>query len=249
METQYTAYIAEDDQTNLYIVKEFLNEIDDIKLVGDSENGLDAIDQILKLQPNLLIMDIMLPGKTGMEICREIIENEYFPHIIFMSSHAEYAISAFHIGAIDFIKKPVERDRFHKALDRYRAAFHSGLLKRYDRISNPGLILNTNTYQISIPFRKIIYISGSGRHSAVHTQGQDYHSTLLLKKIQELLPEQQFCRISKNFIVNLDYIDSLEYNKSGIYNLKLADDMDILSVRPSYLNHLRSLLDKKWKIE
>ena len=238
-----SVFTAEDDPVDKLLVRKFLQEIKEFDIVGEASNGDEAIAKIQKLKPDLLILDIHMPEKTGIEVCNEIIAKDYSPHIIFITSHENYAVHGFDLGAIDFITKPCNKTRFHKAIDRFLAAWDSKLLNRYNTIRNPGLSIKDGDEKIIIPYRDIVYITGSKRTCVLHCKNKDYEIPMLLKELDATLQNDTFCRISKTFVVNISFVENLKYNQSGTYNLVLQDDIDILKVGVSYVKDLKKKLE------
>ena len=109
--------ICEDEPLAVRALREYLKDVDWIEVVGDARNGSDAVRLIQKLEPDLVFLDVRMPGLTGLEVLERITHHTA---IIFTTAFDEYALSAFEFGALDYLVKPFGRDRLMESLDRVR---------------------------------------------------------------------------------------------------------------------------------
>src|SRR5882757_5550964 len=116
-----SAIIADDEQLAREELKYLLEEIGDIEVVAMAANGLEAVDLIEKLDPALAFLDIQMPGLDGLSVVRRLRESQIeLPHIIFSTAWDQFAVEAFRLEAMDYLLKPVERERLEETLDRAR---------------------------------------------------------------------------------------------------------------------------------
>jgi DNA-binding LytR/AlgR family response regulator len=111
------ALIVDDEPVARQVLREELAELPGVALVGEAENGPRAVQQIRDLQPDLVLLDVQMPGMDGFEVVRRI-EGPLPPAIIFVTAYDEYALKAFDVGAIDYLLKPVGQERLQAAIDR-----------------------------------------------------------------------------------------------------------------------------------
>ncbi|MGH9939974.1 MAG: LytR/AlgR family response regulator transcription factor, partial [Blastocatellia bacterium] len=109
-----TAVIIEDEPYARQTLKDFLAETDWVELVGEADNGPEAVRLLRELRPQLVFLDVQMPGLSGLQVLDQI---SYEPAVIFTTAHDEYAVRAFEFGAIDYLLKPFGRARFRKTLD------------------------------------------------------------------------------------------------------------------------------------
>src|SRR4051812_28812583 len=120
-----TAMIVDDEQLAqdelAYLIKDF----PDIEVIGSARHGLEALDLIQKLEPDLVFMDVQMPGLDGLAVVRKLRElNIELPHIIFATAFDQYAVEAFRLEAMDYLLKPIERARLEETIERARRAIH-----------------------------------------------------------------------------------------------------------------------------
>ncbi|RME51243.1 MAG: response regulator [Deltaproteobacteria bacterium] len=97
-----------------------LEEMSDIEVIGEAENGIEALKEIVATHPDLVFLDIQMPGLDGLEVARSLLRESYRPVIVFLTAYSEHAISAFQVHAIDYLLKPVEPDRLAEAIEKAR---------------------------------------------------------------------------------------------------------------------------------
>jgi two-component system LytT family response regulator len=190
----------------------------DIESVVECDSGLKAIEAIRKSKPDLVFLDVQMPGCGGFDVL-ELLGSELPSTIIFVTAYDEYALRAFEAGALDYLLKPFDDARFHRALARAKdkIAHYSPLQShRVDRIvvKSRGEVLFVNIADID-------WIEAVGYYACLHV-GDDTH--LLRRTMLDLvrdLDEDHFMRIHRSVIVNLDRIYGLESRDSGDYEVVL----------------------------
>ncbi|HPA93700.1 MAG TPA: response regulator, partial [Petrotogaceae bacterium] len=108
-------FVVEDEPHSLSRLKTLLSEIQEVSIIGQADNGIQAVSEINKLRPELVFMDINLPGKNGFEVISAL---EYRPKIIFITAYQEYAIKAFEENAVDYLLKPISLERLQSAVNK-----------------------------------------------------------------------------------------------------------------------------------
>src|SRR5258708_26829637 len=120
-----TAMIVDDEQLAQDELAYVLKDIPDIEVIGLARNGLEAVELIQKLEPDLVFLDVQMPGLDGLGVVRKLREkNIELPHIIFATAFEQYAVEAFHLEAMDYLLKPIERQRLEETIERARRAIH-----------------------------------------------------------------------------------------------------------------------------
>lgn len=126
--------LVDDESRALTRMKIVLNNFPEIEVVASIENAEKAMEQILDIEPDLIFLDIEMPGKTGLEIAEEIHKNNLDSKIVFTTSYEHYAIKAIKTEAFDYLLKPIGMDELKNTIDRYKAKIHSNLSKRENQI-------------------------------------------------------------------------------------------------------------------
>jgi two-component system LytT family response regulator len=190
----------------------------DIETVVECESGLEAVEIIRKSRPDVVFLDVQMPGCGGFDVL-EMLGSDLASTIIFVTAYDEYALRAFEAGALDYLLKPFDDARFRRALDRAKdkLAHYTPLQPhRVERIvvKSRGEVLFLNVADID-------WIESVGYYACLHV-GSDTH--LLRRTLLELvreLDEEKFMRIHRSIIVNLDRIHGLELQNGGDYEVVL----------------------------
>ena len=189
-----------------------------IESVVECESGFEAIEEIRKSRPDLVFLDVQMPGCGGFDVL-ELLGSDLRSTIIFVTAYDEYALRAFEAGALDYLLKPFDDARFHRALDRAKdkLAHYTPLQpRRVERImvKSRGEVLFLNVADID-------WIEAVGYYACLHV-GSDTH--ILRRTLLELvrdLDEDKFMRIHRSIIVNLSRIHGLELQNGGDYEVVL----------------------------
>jgi len=190
----------------------------DIGTVVECESGLQAIEEIRKSKPDLVFLDVQMPGYGGFDVL-ELLGNDLPSTIIFVTAYDEYALRAFEAGALDYLLKPFDDARFHRALDRAKdkLAHYAPLQpQRVKRIvvKSRGEILFLNVEDID-------WIEAVGYYACLHIGGDTHLLRRTLLELVRDLHEDKFMRIHRSIIVNLDRIHALELQDTGDYEVVL----------------------------
>lgn len=218
----------------------------DYVVVASIDNGDAAVRAIRELEPDLVFLDIQMPGKTGIEVVTEI-GPEKMPTTIFVTAYDDYAIRAFELDAVDYLLKPFDDERFEQALHRARRFYElkktSGLaqplrelLARFG-MALPNTARDTAYLQrlpVEIPGQirvlytaDIDYISASGHYVELHCGEKSYPIRERMDYLEDHLDPQKFFRIHRSSIVQLDRIASLIREAGGDYAVKLKSGVQL----------------------
>lgn len=249
----------------------FLEEIADIDVVAECANGREAIDKVLELAPDLMFLDIMMPGLNGFEVIKKL-QPELLPMVIFCTAFERYALDAFEVHAVDYIVKPLDQQRLQLAVKRAQARFqeemHSGtsksaLLGAIDDISSKVsereplgekadsiAALAGLEKKITIKDRdsiklikvgNIAWIDAAGDYMCVHADGETHIMRCTMKQLLEDLDEAVFKRVHRSTIVNLRFIEEVIPHTKGEYFLRIENGEKI-KVSRNYRDSIKSFL-------
>ncbi|WP_372645529.1 LytR/AlgR family response regulator transcription factor, partial [Ancylomarina sp.] len=230
MISKYTTLLIDDEAlARERLKKMLLPYADKIEIIGEARNGNQAIEMIERLKPDLIFLDIQMPGKSGFEVLQAI---HHQPIVIFCTAHDEYALQAFETSSIDYLLKPVKEDRLEKAINKLH------LFKTENRQSELETFLSQQLKQISkkeissIPVKiadRVIFVSldeishftAEDKYVSIHTTGgKEYVIDHSLNYLSEKLDEK-FVRIQRSCIVNLSYIKEIKRYMGGRFVVKL----------------------------
>jgi DNA-binding LytR/AlgR family response regulator len=199
--------IVDDNVMARMAMKKLTDQVKDISLVAECENAMEAYNVITKEPVDLLLLDIEMPGMSGIDLIKNLGKKS--PFIIFTTAKTNYAVDAFELNVVDYIVKPVELPRFLKAIDRVKEAIESNKQqievrdKEFVFIRDSGILKKINADDI-------LYLEAMGDYVKVFTSQKFHIVHATLKSIEEKLPPQKFMRVHRSYIVALNKIDYIE---------------------------------------
>ena len=197
----------------------------------ESDGVQDAIVKIKEHHPNLLFLDIQMPGETGFDLLDQI---NYQGDVIFVTAYDEYAIRAFEINAIDYLMKPIAPKRLKKSIGRLDLEKKVLEETSYSLNYHDRLFVLRGKNMVFLKISNIVYIEAEGDYTNVYT-ADGKHGLVLksMKEWEDRLPTRYFCRIHRSSIVNLDWVDNVEkeYNYDFTVHLKEFDKPLLMSRR------------------
>jgi two-component system, LytTR family, response regulator len=234
--------IADDEAPARRLVRSYLGGRENVEVVGESENGLEVVDAVRSLEPQLVILDIQMPGMTGFEAI-EAIGAEHMPAVIFATAYDEFALRAFDVHAVDYLLKPFSRERFDRAFD--RALSQLGNDQRgndqvgqgqigeiqlgHDRqnlarliASLPQtpphlerLVVRQGERLFFVAARDILHLAAEGNYVRVHTAAGAHLIRGTLADLEARLDPSRFARIHRSGVVNIDAIQEVRTHEHG----------------------------------
>jgi two-component system LytT family response regulator/two-component system response regulator LytT len=218
-----------------------LEQLDDVDVVGQARNGLDAMEIIRKQQPDLVLLDIQMPGRTGFEVTRELLVREVDTQIVFVTAYDQYAIEAFEVNAVDYLLKPVEARRLQQSIERVKRRLTSKHDTAQDRVDDQQLerVLQqvsqrrTQRERIAlkvgerfqlVPSNDIIYASLV--NDAITVVAGSLTGTSNFRTLDELqsnLDSEIFWRVHRSHLVNINKVKEIVPWFSRNYILKMKD--------------------------
>lgn len=234
--------IADDEKAGRQLIKEYLSDYPDLVLVAEANNGVDAIREINTFQPDLVFLDIQMPGKTGFEVLNYLDE---IPHIIFSTAYDEYALQAFEVHAVDYLLKPYTKARFKTAIERLsqdqnqlQALVQNVVLN--DSTFPSRVLVQFNKKLISIKVEEIVWVEAYGDYSKVHTGSNAFLSNFGISELESKLNPAVFVRVHRSSIINLDQVKELDrYGKS--YDVTMSNG-EVVRVSRGYMDTLKKLM-------
>jgi len=239
--------IADDERPAREFLKNLLREFDFVELVGEAENGSEAVEIIKKVKPDLALLDLQMPEITGIEVVK-LIRKTQMPIIAFVTAFDEYAIQAFEVGATDYLLKPIEKLRLAETLARvserlehkdFREVESEKLKKTietYDEIVRQPFLeripVKRNEEIFLVPVREIASIIADGELLYItNLQNKRFIINYRLKDLEMRLSPDKFIRLSRGALVNIEMISSVAPMPGGTYEIKLKNGQEIISSR------------------
>lgn len=226
--------IVDDNKIFRLLIKKLISLDTSLILVAECEDAIEAHQQIMENKIDLIFLDILMPGMSGLELAK-ILEDKP-PLIIFTTSIAEHAVEAFSLNVVDFLLKPISASRFLKAIEKAKAIAIRNQNTQEVKFPEFIFIRDSNIVR-RVKVIDILYFEAIGDYVKIQLVGNvDYSIHSSLKNIEHKLPQQFFLRIHRSFIISLSKID-------GIEGKTLIIDKHLVPVSDSY----RANLNKSMK--
>jgi two-component system, LytTR family, response regulator len=243
---QVRVLIVDDEPLARMRIEDVLAGIDGAVVVGAATNGIEAVEQIRSLRPDLVFLDVQMPGMTGVEVVREV-GPAAMPATIFVTAFDQFAVEAFDVAAVDYLVKPFDDERLEAAFERARARLALeglGQLREKllsvlqtpaiaaaqsapatSRTSEPAylerLAVESRGKIQSIPVDQIDYIVQSGPYAELHSNGRRHLIREAMQTLEDRLDPSRFMRVHRSMIVRLDLVEALHRGTGGDYEVQL----------------------------
>ncbi|MBS3985174.1 MAG: response regulator transcription factor [Selenomonadales bacterium] len=214
------AIIIDDEQPARQELSFLLRQLGWLEVVGEAETADEGLAVILALCPELVFLDIKLPGVNGLELAKEIAQLPDKPHVVFTTAYDSYAIAAFEVNALDYILKPYHEARVLKAAHKARVALDKGKAQ-VARPAKDRLPVRRDEKVYILPFEDISLAFADGRDILVGAKQAVYRSELSLQELEDKFATHNFFRCHRGYLINLDKIKEISPWFSGGYVLKL----------------------------
>lgn len=238
------ALIVDDEPLARERLHELLDDTPSVTVVGDAEDGPEAVEAIREQAPNLVFLDVQMPGMSGIDVIEEI-GAEAMPTTVFVTAYDQYAIKAFDLAAVDYLLKPFDDERFEQALHRARDQIASQndeaiseRLLRLLRERDPSLLEEERTRDEPyleriavqgrgkariVPVDDLTHITADGSYAELHTGDDTYVIRERMKTLTARLDPEAFARVHRSAIVRLEKIELLLRGGGGDYAVRLQD--------------------------
>jgi len=236
--------IVDDESAGRSLIKEYLKDFPDLILLGEANNGVDAVKIINEFKPDLVFLDVQMPGMTGFDVLTHIDE---LPQIIFSTAYDQYALKAFEVHAVDYLLKPYAKERFKVAIERLQGQtdenkvrpLAESLLMDTQKFPERILVQSQNKL-VTISLDDVIRIEAYGDYSKLITNDKVYLSNYGISTLEEKLNMAIFIRVHRSSIINLNRVKELnKYTKS--YDVTMENN-DIVRVSRGYMDNIKKLM-------
>jgi len=233
--------VVDDEPLGRLLIEDLLRHDASAEIVGTAADGAAAIEAIRSLRPDLVFLDVQMPGKTGLDVVREI-GPDAMPATIFVTAYDQYAIQAFDVAAVDYLIKPFDDERFEQAFERARRLLR---LEGMDRLreqlvavltgTSPGasgaaspaapatparqylerIAVESHGKLESVPVADVDYIVARGPYARLQVADRRYVIRATMQDLEEQLDPRKFMRVHRSIIVRLDLVEALERTRRG----------------------------------
>lgn len=223
-----STFVVDDDARGRKRVMQLLRGDPEIRVAGTFACAEDAVAQARKGEPQLLLLDFRMPGCDGFELLASLEQHGVRPHVIFVSAHPDRAMDAFSVGAVDYLLKPFDNERFARALARAKALIRwaapvAQAAARLPRpASGPGrLLLSERGKLVVLATRDIEFVQAAARHIRIYAGGRCYCFSQSLTELERRLDPSYFIRVHRSTLVNIEHLAELHPLFHGDYELIL----------------------------
>jgi two-component system LytT family response regulator len=236
--------IADDEPLARERVRGFLGQVEDIEIVSECATGTDSLAQIAELKPDVVFLDVQMPGLTGFEVLQALPPG-VAPAIVFTTAHDNFALEAFEVNAVDYLLKPFKLARFQQAVERARRAVEAQTPATSNRRLTqwleqraplpPGqrrLMVKDPDRVVFVRLDDIDWIEAAGNYAVLHTGKTSHVLRETMVNLEKELPDELFFRVSRSAFVHLQRIRELQPMPGGQHVVFLQDGQKVTMTRP-----------------
>lgn len=235
------ALLVDDERLARAELSRLLEKFPEIEIVGEATNGEEAIDKIEELNPDLVFLDIQMPGMTGFEVLEHL---HIVPHIIFVTAYDEYALKAFEVNALDYVLKPVELNRLEKAINKVKEDQVQEENKSEEKLSYDSQIFIKDGEKCwFVKMDKVRMFESEGNYVRLYFEDSKPMILKSLNNLEKRLSDKEFFRISRKYIINLTWIEKVEawFNGGLRVTLKSGEKLEISRRQTSRFKELMAI--------
>ena len=236
------ALIVDDEPYARRYLSELLEDESDLLVVGEASTGAEGIEQIGKLSPDVVFLDIQMPDLDGFHLV-ESIESPRLPLFIFVTGYSEYAVQAFEIEAVDYLCKPFDKERLLTALERAhrRMNLKEVVIENNESRWLSRLSIRDESGFVFVPVDQILWIEAANKYVVVHTTAGTHIARQTIQSLQDKLDPNQFVRIHRSTVVRKSAVRGLHPLFHGDYIVKLMSGAEVTlsrSFRASFFHEM-----------
>jgi Response regulator of the LytR/AlgR family len=249
MKNNITTILVDDEPLARKLLKEYLQDFPDIKIVGECKNGRQAVKAINENKPGLVFLDIRMPGMDGFEVLENL---KHVPHIIFSTAYGDYALKAFEANAVDYLLKPYDRKRFARAVQKAmeRSIKSNDEIERIVRVLQQSketegypthIFVRVGRKIVSVQVGDIVWIEAEGDYTRLHTDNGTHLCNLTMNTLEEKLNPSGFLRVHRSYMIERDSIEHLVGDGEGGFIVVLKNKARV-KVSRTYAAKIRDVI-------
>lgn len=240
--------IVDDEAPARQLLRQYLSMHPELVVVGEANNGVDAIKVIQEMRPELIFLDVQMPGLTGLQVLTHLDE---LPLIIFSTAYDQYALKAFELHAVDYLLKPYTRDRFETAISHLSARLQKpqeavrtltqAMVDEQDQNTYPRKILVARGNKlVAVNVDDIQWVSADGDYSSLITANGRFLSQYGIGQLEKKLDPSSFLRVHRSSILNINYVKEV-FREGHTYDAKMQNG-DVVKVSRSYVPKVKEII-------
>jgi two-component system LytT family response regulator len=233
-----TVLIAEDEPLARETLRDWIAEQPMLALVGEAADGASALEQINRIRPDVVFMDIQMPEMTGLEVLRRL---EHLPEIVFTTAFDQYAVTAFELNAVDYLLKPFSRARFDAAVERLMEPGDSGetggaksaleLASNRETSRLDRILVRDRGRIFPLAVIEIEYMKADAKYTAIVARGKTFLVRIGISELEARLDPSRFVRIHRSALVNLDFVESMQADDQSQLQVLMRDGSTLVASR------------------
>jgi two-component system LytT family response regulator len=239
--SRFRTLVAEDEPLAREGLAEWVRAMPQLELVGTAPDGIAALAAIRELEPALVLMDIQMPGMSGLEVLRALAEEAAAtaPAVIFTTAYDQHALTAFELHAVDYLLKPYSRERFEEAVGHALQGLASseqalpaleeaarGMVEPMQRV-----LVRDQGKIFPLQVGAIEYLRSDTKYTAIASQGRSYLVRLPITSFEERLDKARFLKVNRSCIVNLDFVEAMTPDASSQLVVRMRDGLQVTASR------------------
>jgi two-component system LytT family response regulator len=237
--------IVDDEPVARRVLREELETLPGVVIVGEAENGKQALQQIAELRPDLVLLDLQMPVMGGFEVVRKL-GGGHLPVVVIVTAFDQHAIEAFEAGAVDYLLKPVGEERLRQAVERARKLCKNPLevahaVERIVSVETRKIVGRNGEEYVLLDPDEILAFQAEGELVWIVTAKQRFLATQTLRAIEDHLKEQQFRRVHRNAIVNVNHVRKMSALSSQRWLVTLSNSLQLV-VSKRQAHNIRGVL-------
>lgn len=231
--------IVDDEPIARKVLREELDGLDEVEIVGEAEDGAGALAKIAEHHPDLVLLDLQMPGMGGLDVVRNLKRARHVPVIVIVTAYDQYAIQAFEAGAIDYLLKPVGQERLAQAIERAKRISGTEAAERLARLQEVAdqpaapktrrIVGKVGEEFFLLNADEIYAFQADGDIVWIITARKKYQATQTLKALEQRLGNSSFRRIHRNTLVNVDHVRKMSVLSSQRWLITLSNDQEFIA--------------------
>lgn len=217
-----TCIIVDDEPLAREEMDSLIREVSELEILGEFSNAKSAMAFLQTNQVDVVFLDIQMPKVTGLEFAEKIPKETL---IIFTTAFSKYALKSYELDALDYLMKPIEKSRLAQAINKaiaYKELLSASTVKNEVEGSNEDfLLIKSERRFYKVGFKEIMFIEGLKDYVVIHTKNQKLITAMNLKTIHQRISCSTFIRVSKSYVVNMDYVDSFDNHTIYVGELQI----------------------------
>jgi two-component system LytT family response regulator len=248
-----SALVVDDERLARRKLRNLIAQVEWLAYAGEAVDGENAMAEIKRLQPDLLFLDIEMPGLSGIQVLERLQEAESAPVVIFTTAYDRYAVTAFELGAVDYLLKPFGAVRFLKSLDRARPLIDAqqgsvsvkrasdAIRRTSGKLPLERIFVRARGSIMPICLSSIHHIEAQVDYVMLYVQEHGYLVNLRMNQLETELPNPPFLRVHRSHIVNLDYVERIDTIENSRLEVRMTDGA-VVPVSRMRAQNIRSML-------